>query len=202
MEQQSALSLVSTCQEITSTLNHLRNGVKTIQWEGLAGSSMALFAVATATSVGGKHLFILEDKESAAYFLNDLQGCAGADQNTLFFPASMKNPYQLEDTDNANVVYRAEVLERMNSEKTLMIVSYPEALFEKVPSQKKLVNHTMKIEVRKEYALDFLNELLLEYGFERVDFVYAPGQFAIRGGILDVFSFSADHPFRVEFFWR
>jgi transcription-repair coupling factor (superfamily II helicase) len=98
------------------------------------------------------------------------------------------------------VVYRAEVLERLNSDKSMLVVTYPEALFEKVPTQKKLVNHTMKLEVGKEYSMDFLNELLLEYGFEREDFVYQPGQFAIRGGILDVFSFSSDQPYRVEFF--
>jgi transcription-repair coupling factor (superfamily II helicase) len=112
----------------------------------------------------------------------------------------MKVPYQLEETDNANVVYRAEVLERMAAGKDLLLVTYPEALFEKVITQKKLELHTMTVEVGKEYSLDFLNELLLEYHFERVDFVYHPGQFAIRGGIVDVFSFSSDHPYRIEFF--
>jgi transcription-repair coupling factor (superfamily II helicase) len=197
MENRSALSIVQQSPEISATLNLLRSGEKTLQWEGLVGSSLAFYAAATAEIKGGKHLFILEDKEAAAYFLNDLQGISGSNERALFFPASMKNPYQLEDTDNANVVYRAEVLERMNSDKKVLIVTYPEALFEKVPTQRKLVNHTMKIEVGKEYTVDFLNELLLEYGFDRVDFVYHPGQFAIRGGILDVFSFSADHPFRI-----
>ncbi|NCU77626.1 MAG: transcription-repair coupling factor, partial [Synechococcaceae bacterium WB7_1C_051] len=129
-----------------------------------------------------------------------LQGLCSDQQKALFFPASMKTPYQLEETDNANVVYRAEVLERMNSDKSVLVVTYPEALFEKVPTQRKLVHLTMKLEVGKDYTQDFLNDLLLEYGFERVDFVYEPGQFAIRGGILDVFSFSSDQPYRVEFF--
>ena len=200
MENRSALSIVQQSPEISTTLNLLRTGEKALQWEGLVGSSIAFYAVATAQVKGGKHLFVLENKEAAAYFLNDLQGICGDQDKALFFPASMKNPYQLEETDNANVVYRAEVLERMNSDKKVLIVTYPEALFEKVPTQRKLVNHTMKIEVGKEYTVDFLNELLLEYGFDRVDFVYHPGQFAIRGGILDVFSFSADHPFRIEFF--
>ena len=200
MENRSALSIVQQSPEISATLNLLRTGEKALQWEGLVGSSLAFYAAAIADVKGGKHLFVLEDKEAAAYFLNDLQGICGSNEKALFFPASMKNPYQLEDTDNANVVYRAEVLERMNSDKKVLIVTYPEALFEKVPTQRKLVDHIMKIEVGKEYTVDFLNELLLEYDFDRVDFVYHPGQFAIRGGILDVFSFAADQPFRVEFF--
>ena len=200
MENRSALSIVQQSPEISATLNLLRTGEKALQWEGLVGSSLAFYAAAIADVKGGKHLFVLEDKEAAAYFLNDLQGICASNEKALFFPASMKNPYQLEDTDNANVVYRAEVLERMNSDKKVLIVTYPEALFEKVPTQRKLVDHIMKIEVGKEYTVDFLNELLLEYDFDRVDFVYHPGQFAIRGGILDVFSFAADQPFRVEFF--
>lgn len=200
MESQSALSIVQQSTEISTTLKHLRNGETTLLWEGLTGSSAALIATGLAQLKGGKHLFILEDKEAAAYYLNDIQGLDGGKDQALFFPASLKNPYQIEDTDNANVVYRAEVLERMNRDKKLLIITYPEALFEKVPSQKKLVNHTMKMEVGKSYTLDFINELLLEYGFDRVDFVYYPGQFAIRGGILDVFSFSSDRPYRIEFF--
>lgn len=200
METQSALEIVKQSPEILSTLNHLRNGQKMLQWKGLVGSSFALHAKAITESHQGKHLFILENKEAAAYFLNDLQGISNSKSEILFFPNSMKIPYQLEDTDNANVVYRAEVLERMNSEKKLLVVSYPEALFEKVPSKKKLVTHTMKISVGVQYSIDFLNELLFEYQFERVDFVYQPGQFAIRGGIVDVFSYASDLPFRVEFF--
>jgi len=200
MQHPSALSIVKQSPSLQATMDALRKGQKNICWQGLVGSSVALFASGLAHLKGGKHLFILEDKESAAYFLNDLQGINGDSYPVLFFPASMKVPYQLEETDNANVVYRAEVLERMAAGKDLLLVTYPEALFEKVITQKKLELHTMTVEVGKEYSLDFLNELLLEYHFERVDFVYHPGQFAIRGGIVDVFSFSSDHPYRIEFF--
>lgn len=200
MENASVLAIAQHAPELSATLNHLRNGEKMLSWEGLYGSSLTLFATALTELRKGKHVFILDDKESAAYFLNDLQGLCSDQQKALFFPASMKTPYQLEETDNANVVYRAEVLERMNSDKSVLVVTYPEALFEKVPTQRKLVHLTMKLEVGKDYTQDFLNDLLLEYGFERVDFVYEPGQFAIRGGILDVFSFSSDQPYRVEFF--
>ena len=200
MQHPSALSIVKQSPSLQATMDALRKEQKNIYWQGLVGSSVALFASGLAHLKGGKHLFILEDKETAAYFLNDLQGINGDSYPVLFFPASMKVPYQLEETDNANVVYRAEVLERMAAGKDLLLVTYPEALFEKVITQKKLELHTMTVEVGKEYSLDFLNELLLEYHFERVDFVYHPGQFAIRGGIVDVFSFSSDHPYRIEFF--
>jgi transcription-repair coupling factor (superfamily II helicase) len=80
------------------------------------------------------------------------------------------------------------------------VVTYPQALFEKVPTQKRLTEHTLRVEIGKTYSIDFMNELLLEYHFERVDFVYEPGQFSIRGGIIDVFSYSNDFPFRIEFF--
>jgi transcription-repair coupling factor (superfamily II helicase) len=143
---------------------------------------------------------VLQDKEAAAYFLNDLEQLYPNEGQVLFYPASYRSPYQLEETDNANVVARAEVLEKVNNGRNCWIVTYPQALFERVPTQKRLTENTMRVERGKNYSIDFFNELLLEYGFERVDFVYEPGQFSIRGGIVDIFSFSNDHPFRVEFF--
>jgi transcription-repair coupling factor (superfamily II helicase) len=98
------------------------------------------------------------------------------------------------------VVTRAEVLERIANGSNAWVVTYPEALFEKVPTKKKLVENTLRVEVEKSYSIDFINELLLEYHFDRVDFVYEPGQFSIRGGIVDVYSYANDLPFRIEFF--
>ena len=171
-----------------------------IHWKGLVGSSRGLCASALAEQTPGHHLFILNDKEEAAYFLNDLEGLFPEDKRVLFYPASYRVPYQLEETDNSNVVSRAEVLEKINNGKNVWVVTYPQALFEKVPTQKKLSENTLRIEVGKTYSIDFINELLLEYHFDRVDFFYEPGQFSIRGGIVDVFSYSNDHPFRIEFF--
>lgn len=179
---------------------HLQNEAAKLHWKGLVGSAKALMSATVAQQVPGVHLFILSDKEEAAYFLNDLEGLFPADKRLFFYPASYRVPYQQEQTDNANVVTRAEVLERLSEHKNAWIVTYPEALFEKIPSKKNLVKHTMRLEVGKQYSTDFLNDLLLEYQFERVDFVYEPGQFSIRGGILDVFSFANEHPFRIEFF--
>jgi len=143
---------------------------------------------------------LLNDKEEAAYFLNDLEQLVGANE-VLFYPGSYRRPYQIEETDNANVLLRAEVLNRINSrKKPAIIVTYPDALFEKVVTRKELDKNTLKIKLEDTLSLDFLNEVLFEYQFKRVDFVTEPGEFSVRGGIVDVFSFSHDVPYRIEFF--
>ena len=164
------------------------------------GSAKGIFSSAVAQQCPGHHVFILNDKEDAAYFLNDLQGLYPEDQRLVFYPASYKVPYQLEEVDNANVVARTEALKKLSGQDNCWIITYPEALFEKVLTKKKLVSNTMKIEVGKTYSIDFINELLLDYHFDRVNYVYEPGQFSIRGGIVDVFSYASDTPYRIEFF--
>ncbi len=145
-------------------------------------------------------LLILNDKEEAAYYLNDLEQLIG-EKDVLFYPGSYRRPYQIEETDNANVLLRAEVLNRINSrKKPAVIVTYPDALFEKVVTRKELDKSTLKIKLEDTLSLDFLNEVLFEYQFKRVDFVTEPGEFSVRGGIVDVFSFSHDEPYRIEFF--
>lgn len=187
-------------KEVGDTAGQLQFAESRIHWKGLVGSSASVCCASVASQVPGHHVFVLNDKEEAAYFLNDLEGLFPESNHVLFYPASYRVPYQLEETDNANVVARAEVLEKVNAGKNAWIITYPEALFEKVPTQKILSKNTLKLEVAKSYSIDFINELLLEFQFERVDFVYEPGQYSIRGGIVDVFSFSNDHPFRIEFF--
>jgi len=146
------------------------------------------------------YLLIFNDKEEAAYYLNDLEQLLG-DKNVLFYPGSYRRPYQIEETDNANVLLRSEVLNRINSrKKPAVIVTYPTALFEKVVTKKELEKSTLKVTVGEKLLLDFVNEILFEYKFKRVDFVTEPGDFSVRGGIVDVFSFSNDEPYRIEFF--
>ncbi len=186
--------------QIEQTAQQLQTLGSHILWKGHVGSSLSFCFSEVVNQVPGNHLIVLNDKEEAAYFYNDLEGIFPNQANVLFYPASFRVPYQFEEIDNANVVARAEVLEKVNTGKNVWIVTYPEALFEKVPNQKVLTKNTMRLEVGKTYSIDFINELLLEYHFDRVDFVYEPGQFSIRGGIVDVFSFSNDHPFRIEFF--
>ncbi|MFY7669370.1 MAG: transcription-repair coupling factor [Crocinitomicaceae bacterium] len=200
MELTPFLKLFGKLAAIDQTASALSLEKVRFQWKGLVGSSKSIAAVCVAQQVPGHHIFILNDKEEAAYFLNDLEGLFPEDKRILFYPASYRVPYQIEETDNANVVTRAEVLERIANGSNAWVVTYPEALFEKVPTKKKLVENTLRVEVGKSYSIDFINELLLEYHFDRVDFVYEPGQFSIRGGIVDVYSYANDLPFRIEFF--
>ncbi len=186
--------------QVDETLEYLKYSGKNIHWTKLVGSSRAVYAFATLSQVPGNHVFILEDKEKAAYFMNDLESVSDSDKRILFFPDSYKNLYELDETENYNVVQRAEALERLNREKNLVIVTYAKAIFEKVVTKKQLSENIFEVEVGKDYSIDFLNELLLDYHFEKVDFVYEPGQFSVRGGIVDIYSFSNDHPFRIEFF--
>lgn len=200
MNQAEFLQLFKKNNQVDQVANALQQAEIRIHLKGLVGSSRAAIASAVASQVPGNHVFVLSDKEESAYFLNDLENLFPNEKHIVFYPASYRSAYNFEETDNANVVLRAEVLEKINNGTNTWIVTYPQALFEKIPTQKKLTENTLKVQKGKTYSLDFMNELLLEYGFERLDFVYEPGQFAIRGGILDVFSFANDQPFRVEFF--
>ncbi len=175
--------------------------------KSLAGSSRALVAAAISQDCKQHHLFILNDKESAAYFCNDLEKLFGErdldyhHKHVLFFPASYKRPYDVEQKDNANMLLRAEVLHRLStSDAQTLVVTYPQALAEKVVTQKTLVKNAVKIRKGESVTLDFLVEVLYNYKFERVDFVTEAGQFAVRGGIIDVFSFSDDYPYRIELY--
>jgi transcription-repair coupling factor (superfamily II helicase) len=167
---------------------------------GLNGSALSIVLKTAFAQVEKPFLVIANDKEEAAFYLNDLEKMIGEDK-VLFYPGSYRRPYQIEETDNANVLLRAEVLNRINSrKKPAVIVTYPDALFEKVVTRKELEKNTLKIAVGEQISIDFANEVLFEYKFKRVDFVTEPGEFSLRGGILDVFSFSNDEPYRLEFF--
>ncbi len=168
--------------------------------KGLVGSSLSFVVKALFSNAETPFLLILNDKEEAAYYLNDLEQLIN-DEDVLFYPGSFRNPYQIEDTDNANILLRAEVLNRINSrKKPSIIVTYPEAIFEKVVTKKELDKNTLKVAVADKISIDFINEVLFEYEFKRVDFISEPGEFSVRGGIIDVFSFSNDNPYRIEFF--
>lgn len=193
-------SLFEQSSEIRKLGEAIAQKEKYIQVSGLTGSSLSLSIADIYKKSELPFLFILNDKEEAAYHLNDLENLLG-DQNVMFYPGSYRRPYQIEETDNANVLLRSEVLNRINSrKKPALIVTYPEALFEKVVTRKELERNTLKISVADELSIDFVNEVMFEYQFKRTDFVTEPGEFSVRGGILDVFSFSNDEPYRIEFF--
>lgn len=167
---------------------------------GLLGSAVSFIIRSVFRKTELPFLIVLDNKEEAAYYLNDLEQMIG-EQDVLFYPASFRRPYQIDETDNANVLLRAEVLNRINSrKKPAVIVTYPEALFEKVVTRRELDKNTLKVALNDKISIDFINEVLFEYEFKRVDFITEPGEFSVRGGIVDVFSFSNDHPYRIEFF--
>jgi len=177
------------------------NENQTYHLKGLVGSLDAVLAAALYQINKQTNLFVMHDKEEAAYFHNDLQNLIG-EKEVLLFPTSYKRPYQFDQTENANILMRAEILNRINNKAATgeLIVTYPEALSEKVINKKALSSNTFTAKVGETIDIEFLSELLLTYDFEKTDFVYEAGQFSVRGGILDVYSYAHDLPFRIELF--
>ncbi|RPI43741.1 MAG: DEAD/DEAH box helicase, partial [Bacteroidetes bacterium] len=155
---------------------------------------------ACLTELKGPHLVLLHDKEDAAYFYTDLTTLEGDHERTLFFPSSYKRSIQYGQTDEANIITRTQTLRRLSERRTAsFIVSSAEALVESVLSRKKLAEHTLELKQGERIGMDFLEEVLQSYDFFPVDFVYEPGQYSIRGGIVDIFSFAYSHPVRIDF---
>ncbi|HLT07270.1 MAG TPA: transcription-repair coupling factor [Cyclobacteriaceae bacterium] len=176
---------------------------KNIQIKGLAGSLDMILVTAIARSTGGCHLIIAHDKEEASYLAGDIQEFQEREDARLF-PSSYKIPYQLDDVENANVLMRAEILSRIQNKPhpSEIIITYPDALYEKVVNKSTLKENTFTAKAGEKVDVEFVAELLSTYDFEKTDFVYEPGQFAIRGGIIDVFSYASELPFRIELFGR
>lgn len=173
--------------------------------KGLAGSSAPMLTSALLEDDKNVHFFIFEDKDSSAYFFNDVKHMLNDEDNILFFPSSYKRSVQYQQPDNGNIILRTRVLNKLNQRtdsenKRLIIFTHPEALAEKVASKEKLSENTLQLHVGEKINMEFIHEMLDEYGFELVDFVHEPGQFALRGGIVDIFSFTAEFPYRIDFF--
>ena len=187
-------------QKLQTAIAQTQEKATKLHLKGLVGSSLSYVIAESFKTTEKPFLLIFNDKEEAAFYLNDLEQLING-KDVLFYPGSYRRPYQIEETDNANILLRAEVLNRINSrKKPAIIVTYPDALFEKVVTRKELERNTLKINVGDDLNIDFVNEVLFEYKFKRVDFVTEPGEFSVRGGIVDVFSFSHDEPYRIEFF--
>lgn len=186
-------------QSITSLLSHASKGSR-FHVKGLTGAldTVLLASVANEHSL---HLIICADKEEAHYVHNDLQSLCGENAVALF-PTSAKKPYEWEEIDNANVLLRAETLNLLSNyqNQKLFIVCYPESLTEKVINKKSFLKNTLSIRVGDKIDPAFIAETLNEYDFERTDFVYEAGQYSVRGGIVDVFSYAAEYPYRLDFF--
>ncbi len=174
---------------------------------GLVGSGRSVIVGGVFRNLQRSHLVLLPDKELAAYFYNDLEaifeesGLPVEKKNILFFPSSFKRQGEFERPDRAQILGRSEVLNRIiTSERKSVIVTYPEAIAEKVARKKVLTKNTLRLKVGEKVSPDFIADVLLDYNFDREDFVYEPGQFSIRGGIIDVFSYANEKPYRIEFF--
>ncbi len=180
--------------------NKLLKEVKTLLVKGLHGSSRALFSATLYNKQPRTFLFILNDLETAGYFYHDVTQILGT-KDILFFPSAYKRAAKYGQMDPANEILRTEVLSRLqNNDSSLFIVSYPDALAEKTVSQATLQQNTLKLSVGEQVDSGFVSEVLDSYGFTAVDYVYEPGQYATRGSILDVFSFSNELPYRIDFF--
>lgn len=180
--------------------NTRTNEDKVLHVKGLVGSLDAVIAASIYTYNQQNHIFILHEKEEATYFYNDLQNLL-EDKEVLFFPSSYKRPYVFEETENANILMRAEILNRINkSSSGELIVTYPDALTEKVINKKALVSNTFTVRVGETVDIKYLAELFITYGFTQDDFVYEPGQFAVRGGIIDIYSYAGECSVRIELF--
>lgn len=200
MKPSSLFTTYEHSAKVTQLADALSEAANKVHCKGLMNSATSIVIQSVFKKADKPFLLLFNEKEEAAYYLNDLEQMLGQN-DVLFYPSSYRRPYQIEETDNANVLLRSEVLNRINSrKKPAIIVSYPEALFEKVVTRKELEKNTLKISVGDQVSIDFINEVLFEYDFKRVDFITEPGEFSVRGGIVDVFSFSNDNPYRIEFF--
>ena len=175
--------------------------------QGQQASATPLLFAAVATEIKQTFLFVLQDADEAGYFYHDLTQVMGT-QNVLFFPSSFKRSVKYGQRDSANEILRTEVLARVSARdkqatESLLIISYPEALSELVVSKQHLDERRLSLKTgQQQIDITDIVHKLREYGFQEVDYVYEPGQYSVRGSILDVYSFSCENPFRIDFFGR
>ena len=173
--------------------------VKNVFLKGLVCSAAPIFFASIRQQLGRTALFVLDDVDEAGYFYHDLMQCLGQ-ETVFFFPSSYRRAIKYGQKDAANEILRTEVLARLSQKSPIFIVSYPEALAELVVSRKILDERILRLSVGQEISLVDIEHQLREFGFTEVDYVYEPGQFAVRGSILDVYSYSCEFPYRVDFF--
>ncbi|MBX2893417.1 MAG: hypothetical protein KF734_21065 [Saprospiraceae bacterium] len=192
-------------KKITAALENQPSAAR-IQLKGLAGAQESFVIAATTLQMPSSniHLLVANTKEEAAYRFNDLEGLL-ASQAVYFFPDSFKRPAYFDDLNPAQILQRSEVVNKITSfpsegAKGSTIVTYPEALFEKVVKPEILAQSRIELQKGEKLDTDWMIEVLVEYGFVRTDFVYEPGQFSVRGGIVDLYSYGNDLPYRIELF--
>lgn len=181
-----------------------QDSVRTLFLQGLSASAAPVLFSTVAGKICKTVVFILQDADEAGYFYHDLTQIMGQD-DVLFFPSSYRRAVKYGQRDAASEILRTEVLSRLSRRKTeknssLYIVSCPEAVSELVVSKKRLDERTLTLSAGQTVDLVGVQRTLRDFGFSEVDYVYEPGQFAVRGSIMDVYSFSSEWPFRIDFF--
>ncbi len=169
-----------------------------IQLKGLKGSAASTFLAPLKNACPGVYLFVLDDEEQAGYFYHDICQIAGS-EGVSFFPSSYKRSIKYGQLDSANAVLRNESLTALDKG-NVAIVTYPEALAEKVATTERVQHNILHLHKGEKVDSKFVVDMLNETGFQRVDYVYEPGQFAVRGSLIDVFSYSNEYPYRLDFF--
>jgi transcription-repair coupling factor (superfamily II helicase) len=200
--------VLTSCKDLQKTqdcANYLiSNEISRIKVNGLSGSSRPLFAAACASLTKQLHVFVLPDKESAAFFYGDLEQIFQEEdpdfsqKQAVFFPELSSS--QEGKSNNFDALLRTKTLQRIKENERLLIVTYPEAVMQKVIMKETIEKQTFTIHRGEKLSTDFILEFLSDNNFEYSDFVFQPGQFSIRGGIVDVFSYANEHPYRIEFY--
>ena len=207
MEREQLLKTLVLHPEVKRLAEVIKRRKSDVVVDGLKGSSAALYfsavlnSSATFSATKTSILFVLDDEEEAGYFYHDLTKMLG-DRDVAFFPSSYRRAIKYNQKDEANELLRTNVLTTVceGKQAPLLIVSYPDALAERVVSRQNVQENSVTLHVGDSMDVSILEERLFELGFHRTDYVYEPGQFAIRGSILDVYSFSNENPYRVDFF--
>ncbi|MBR3911598.1 MAG: transcription-repair coupling factor, partial [Alistipes sp.] len=195
------LKRVEGSKPFNALLKEHRKKSVTVHLDNLVGGALSLYSSALITHAGGVHIFVAEDRDAAAYMLNDFYALLDEDR-VHFFPTSYKRSILYGKEDAQGVVQRTNTLNAIRHHKSgyIVVCTYPEALAERVADERAITERSIRLKVGDMLRISDLEELLVESGFQQVDFVYEPGQYSLRGGIVDVFSYSENRPFRIDFF--
>ena len=201
-EKPNMLKLLAGAETLGEMVRATESSERTILLKDLVGGALSAYAAALIARTGGVHLFVAEDRDAAAYLLNDLYGLLD-ESRIYFFPTSYKRSIVYGTEDPQGIVQRTAALnalrESLPAGDYRVLCTYPEALAERVTDPDAMGRKTIQIKVGDKLAIADLEQRLIDSGFTRVDFVYEPGQYSIRGGIFDLFSYSESKPFRLDF---
>jgi len=186
--------------QVKALVNWAKSLEPNLKISGLSGSSSSLVVASLFKAHPNNHILVMNDADEAAYLYNDLKQILSTEE-VFFFPSSFKRAIKLSQLDASNEILRTEVLNRLaNTTAPIIVVTYPESLMQKVVTESSMKTRMLRMHVGENLGIDFIVEMLTEYHFHRVDFVYEPGQFSVRGSIVDIFSYANELPYRCDFF--